>query len=70
MLANPVSEQTVEVARNHEGGTRLVVWHRLAKGRLASWEWTNRGVGGGANREHPVEPSEPAARLAVSPRSS
>jgi hypothetical protein len=35
---NPSAEETVEVARNHEGGTGLDGWHHRAEGNLGSRE--------------------------------
>jgi hypothetical protein len=49
------AEKTVEVVRNHEGGTGSGEWNRRTEGGFGSWEWTReRHVGGGApsNESH------------------
>jgi hypothetical protein len=49
---DPAAEQTVEVVRNHEGGTRAGVWQRRPEGSFGSREWTQPGhTGGGATLE-------------------
>jgi hypothetical protein len=44
---DPHAEQTVEVVRNHEGGTRVGAWQRRPEGSLGSREWTREGYAGG-----------------------
>jgi hypothetical protein len=41
------TEQTVEVVRNHEGGTRTGAWQRRSEGSFGSWELTCRRYAGG-----------------------
>jgi hypothetical protein len=43
---SPGAEQTVEVVRNHEDGTRVDGWHRRPEGGLGLWEWTHRRLNG------------------------
>jgi hypothetical protein len=58
-------EQTVEVVRNHEGGTRSGVWRRRAEGSLGSREWTSGvfvGSRGTSGRIPGEEGGDPARR--------
>jgi hypothetical protein len=62
------AEKTVEVVRNHEGGTRFDGWYRRTEGSLGFREWTRRrsngrgAASGRIPREEELEASSEAAR--------